>query len=685
MNDARRKIIVCFILVSATLMVFGQVVTHDFVNFDDYGYVVENDYVRPGLTRQGFIWAFKTGFHRHWHPLTWLSHMADCELFGLNPWGHHLVNLLLHIANTLLLYFIFLRMTRAIYASAFVAIFFAVHPFHVETVAWVADRKDLLSAFFWFLTILAYVRYCEKPKPGRFAPVFVFMVIGVLCKSSIMSLPFALLLLDYWPLSRLRWGQMELENKVGFPKSTLTDIVTEKIPLFVLAAGAIIAAYMTKGAHIDSPLASGGILPDLSSTSHSLCAYMIYVVKTFWPHHLATPYPLPKLVPCAEWKVAAAVILLAVISAIALRQIRKRPYLIVGWLFFLGNILPVAGLFKIGPVRMADRYTYIPLIGLFVMVVFYLKERVEHYRIPQKAVAAVSAVLVLALMASAFIQTRHWKDTITLFTHVMQVTHKNELSHNNLGIEYMRRNDMQKAMEHFKQALAIRPAYPNALLNVGVLLQRQGNLEEAKRFYFQALEAQPDYATADNNLGWALEQEGKFDRAEYHYRRAVKSRPNFYQAHNNLGALLAHQERLDEAAMHFQNVLKVKPRNAQALNNLGGVLQKQGNIPEAKRHYLKALSIDPDNADALFNLAGIAEMAGDLKQAERNYQRTLKVNPKFIAARLGLGRIAESRGDLNKALYHYQEALNLAPNFYPAEISRKRILKNLGRTPRESN
>jgi tetratricopeptide (TPR) repeat protein len=681
----RKEIIICAILVGAILAVFGQVVTHDFVNLDDYSYVVQNYNVRPGLTLEGFIWAFKTGFHRHWHPLTWLSHMADCELFGLNPGGHHLVNLLLHAANTLLLFFILLKMTHAVYASACVAVLFAVHPFHVETVAWVADRKDLLSTFFWFLALLFYVRYCKKPETGRFAAVFVFMAIGVLCKSSIMTLPFTLLLLDYWPLSRLSWGQMELEKKVGFPRISVSKIIAEKTPLFLLAAGAIIAAYLTKGTRIDSPILGNGPLPDFSSTSHALCSYMVYVVKTFWPYHLATPYPHPKFAPCAEWDVAAAAILLTVISAISLWQIRKRPYIVVGWLFFLGNILPVIGFFKIGPVRMADRYTYIPLIGLFIMVVFFLKERVEYHRIPSNAVAAVSAVLVMLLMANAFMQTRHWKDTVSLFTHTIKVTHNNELAYNNLGIEYMRKGDMQKAMEHFKKAIGIHPAYPKALVNVGVLLQRNGQLKEAKTYYSRSLETRPTYSAAHYNMGLALEQEGNFDQAEYHYRKALISRPEYHQAHNNLGVLLARKGKFHEAAKHFQKALSVWPQDTQALNNFGGALQKMGKTRKAKSYYQKALSIDTGNSNALFNLAGILETEGDLKEAERNYQRILESNPRSAEAHLGLGRIAESRGDLKKALYYYQEATSLKQNFFPAKSSSKRVLKKLGRTAQQPN
>ncbi len=679
MNRFRREIVICLLLVAANLVVFGQVVTHDFVTLDDYRYVVENPKVRTGLTREGFIWAFETGFHRHWHPLTWLSHMADSELFGLNPKGHHLVNLLLHSANTLLLFFIFLRMTRRLYPSALVAVLFAVHPLHVETVAWVADRKDLISALFWFLTILTYVGYCKQPKAVKFAPVFIFMAIGVLGKSSIMTLPFALLLLDYWPLARLGRGPMAPEDNGRFAKFSLLKVVAEKIPLFLLTAGAIIGAYITKDELIEAPVDSGSLWPNLSTTSRALCAYMVYVVKTLWPHHLAAPYPHPKFAPCVEWKVVIAVILLAAISAISLWQVRKRPYLIVGWLFFLGNLLPVVGLFKIGPAKMADRYTYISLIGLFIMVVFYLNEQIERHRWPKTAVVVVSTATVLALMVNAFLQTRHWKDSVSLFTHAVQVTHKNELAHNNLGIEYMHTGEIQKAMEHFKKALAVRPTYLNALVNVGVLLQRQGDLKEAKMYYSQSLKNRPDYAPAHYNLGRALEAEGNIDQAEYHYREAVKFLPDYHQAHNNLGVLMARRGRFHEAVKHFQKALKIQPKSVQALNNLGGALQKTGKTRQAKRNYQKAIGIEPDNAFALFNLAGILELEGDLKQAVSLYRGILSANPRSAKAYLGLGRVAESQGEFNKALDYYQKALKLKPSFYPAKNGRKRVLEKLGR------
>jgi len=678
MSRFRREIVICLLLVGTNLVVFGQIVTHDFVTLDDYRYVVENPKVRTGLTWEGFIWAFETGFHRHWHPLTWLSHMADCQLFGLNPGGPHLVNLLLHSANTLLLFFMFLRMTRSLYPSALVAVLFAVHPLHVETAAWVADRKDLLSAFFWFLTILTYVGYCHRPKVVKFVLVFIFMAMGVLCKSSIMTLPFTLLLLDYWPLGRLGWGQRTPEDSVRFARASLLKVVAEKIPLFLLCAGAVIGAYITIDAPIEAPVERGSFGPNLSTTPRALWAYLVYVVKTFWPYHLAAPYPHPRFTPLPGWKIGVAVLPLAAISAISIRQVRKRPYLIVGWLFFLGNLLPVVGLFNIGPDKMADRYTYIPLIGLFIMVVFYLNEQIGRIRLPRVAVAAVSTATVLALMGSAFLQTRHWKDSVTLFTHALQVTQKNELAHNNLGIEYMHTGDTQTALQQFQKALALRPTYLNALVNVGVLFQRQGNLKEAKMYYSQSLKNRPDYAPAHYNLGRALEEEGNYDRAEYHYKQAVKFSPDDHQSHNNLGVLMAKRGRFPEAVQQFREALKIQPQDAQALNNLGGALQKTGKIREAKYYYQKAIGIEPDNAFARFNLAGILEIEGNFEQAVSLYQGILSADPRSPNAYLGLGRVAETQGELIKALDYYQKALQLKPGFHPAQNGRKRVLEKIG-------
>jgi Tfp pilus assembly protein PilF len=548
----------------------------------------------------------------------------------------------------------------------------------VETVAWVADRKDLLASLFWFLSVWAYVRYCERPGIGRFAPVFVLMAIGVLCKSSLMTLPFALLLLDYWPLSRFQLGQAKLHEDLNFPNSSLMRAIFEKIPLFLLAAIAVLAATMTKGQHIEGLVDRSSLLPDLFTTSHALCSYLTYVVKTFWPFHLATPYPHPKLAPCGEWEVVAGVLLLAIVSATALWQIRKRPYLAVGWLFFLGNLLPVIGFFKIGPVKMADRYTYISLIGLFVMVVFYLNEQGGRARFFKSIRAAIVVIVFLGLMTTAFMQTRHWKDTFSLFKHAILHTRNNALAHNNLGIEYMHAGDMQKAVDHFQKALAIRPHYPNALVNVGVVLQRQGKLQEAKVFYRRALETRPGYAAAHYNLGWALEQSGKFDQAEYHYRSALKAMPDYHQAHNNLGVLMAHSGRFHEAAKHFRKALKIEPQDSQSLNNLGGALQKSGKTREAKKYYLKALSLDRDNTHALFNLTGILEIEGDLNQAETYYHRILDAFPYSAEALLGLGRVAESQGKHDLALDYYQKALKQKPDFRPAKNRLLRLLEKNG-------
>ena len=445
-----------------TLALYWRVQGHGFLHYDDYQYVVDNPHVRHGLTRQGVLWALTSGYASNWHPLTWLSHMLDCELYGLNPQGHHLNNLLLHIANALLLFRLLLRMTGALWRSAFVAALFALHPLHVESVAWVAERKDVLSTLFWMLTLGAYLRYRERPTGTRYLATLFLFALGLAAKPMLVTLPFVLLLLDCWPLGRM-----------PSPRSLL-PLVREKAPFFVLAALSSVITFWVQS-HWGAVVLS---IPLKERLANALVSYVGYGAKMLWPVNLACFYPHP-LDGLPLWQAAGALLLLAGVTVAVVRAGRRLPYLAVGWLWYLGTLVPVIGLVQVGAQAMADRYTYVPLIGLFVMLSWGAGSLAAKGPLPKIATAALSAALLAALLPLTWSQISHWKDSETLFAHALEVTDRNLLAHNNLGNALARQGRLEEAEFHLVEALRLRPDYAAAQNNLGILRLRQGRFEEA--------------------------------------------------------------------------------------------------------------------------------------------------------------------------------------------------------------
>ncbi|MHC4336752.1 MAG: tetratricopeptide repeat protein, partial [Planctomycetota bacterium] len=552
-------------LALTTLVVFQQLRNYDFVNYDDPSYVSKNPQVQAGLARDSIAWAFTTGYESNWHPLTWLSHMLDCQLFGTNPGWHHLTNLLLHIANTLLLFAVLKRMTGALWRSAFVAAAFALHPLHVESVAWISERKDVLSTFFWMLTMWAYVRYTEHPKPIRYLLTVVFFVLGLMAKPMLVTLPFVLLLLDYWPLGRFQPGKDVKPVNTHSQSQASYYLVWEKIPFFIISLISSAVTFLVQQ--------SGGAVkkfdavPLIIRIANAFISYLTYIGKMIWPSRLAVFYPHPgdKL---AMWQAATAALLLLVISIWIIRLAPKRRYLLVGWLWYLGTLVPVIGLVQVGVQALADRYTYVPLTGLFIIIAWGFGDLAVKWRYRKILYSASMLTVLLALAICTHLQLRHWRNGVTLFEHAIEVTNNNHIAHNNLG----------------------------------VLLKSQGNLNEAISHYHQALQIKSDFAKAHYNLGGALRLQGKLDEAISHYRQALQARPNYAKAHNNLGIALRAQGKLDEAIHHYHQALQIKPDDVKTHNNLANALLKQGKFDEAVHHYRQALQVEPDNADIRNNL-----------------------------------------------------------------------------------
>ncbi|MCK4469282.1 MAG: tetratricopeptide repeat protein [Desulfobacterales bacterium] len=579
-------LIISLLLIAAILITYWQVKDFDFICFDDRPYVTENHHVRAGLTIKGFTWAF-TSFHvSNWHPLTWLSHMLDRELYGLNPMGHHWTSLQIHIANTLLLFFILQYMTGALWRSAFVTALFALHPLHVESVAWVAERKDVLSTFFGMLALLSYCRYAKQPSLAKYLLTILFLSMGLMAKPMLVTLPFLLLLLDFWPLARLR-------------SETLSRLVLEKIPLFVPVVISSCLTFMAQQ--------SSGAVKPLESFSltvriaNAFVSYASYAVKAIWPHNLTVFYPHPgNSLPL--WQVFGAILLVGGASFLAIRSLKKYPYIAVGLFWYLGMLVPVIGLVQVGPQAMADRYTYIPMTGLFIVITWGFSDLSTkwHYR---KIVLALFAVIILsALTVSTFFQLGYWRNSVALFERAVSITENNCLAHNNLGAALLEKGKPDEAVLHLKEALRIEPGCRAALYNLGAALSAQGKLDEAVLHYNDVLKINPKDAIVHNNLADVLSVQGKLNEAVLHYNEALKIDPDYASAHCGFGSLLIKQGKFKEAMFHLAEAIRIDPDYAEAYYNIGVIFSGLKKFKGASEFFSKAFQIDPDYKEARDNL-----------------------------------------------------------------------------------
>jgi protein O-mannosyl-transferase len=607
-SDRRATLAVCVLLLLAIALVFGQTVHHDFVNYDDDVYVTDNPHLSHGVTARGVAWAFTDSHASNWHPLTWLSHMMDVQLYGVaHPAGHHLTSVLLHGATAILLFLVLLRMTSDLWPSAFVASLFAVHPLHVESVAWIAERKDVLSGLFFVLTLAAYVWYARTPfSYRRYVLVLASFALGLLSKPMLVTLPFVLLLLDYWPLGRLpQWTAFGSPDRRQERPAAAWRLVLEKMPMLALAAACSVVTYAVQ----ETARGSLANVPLPSRVANALVSYVVYLEKFVYPVGLAVFYPHPEQALPA-WKIAGACLLLAGISTGVLAWRRRHPYLLVGWFWYLGMLVPVIGLVQVGSQAMADRYTYLTQIGLYVAVAWG-GLHVARTSAGRRRACAVAAGLALVVMAgSAWRQVSFWRDSETLWSHALSVTSRNHEAHNGLARALARRGQTDAAIAQYAEALAIKPDHVDAHNNLGTVLAGRGEHDAAITQYRIALRIKPDHAEAHNNLALALADRGQVDAAIAHYEKALALEPRFAEAHYNLGNALAGRGQADQAAAEYEQALAARPDFAEAHNNLGTVLAGRGDIDSAIAHYRKALAINPDFISARENLA--------LVLAERN-------------------------------------------------------------------
>lgn len=694
---------ICAALALITLAVFLPVLGHEFINFDDPDYVTENSRVLNGLTWNGTAWAFGSTGAGNWHPLTWLSLMLDAQIYGLHPAGFHLTNLVFHVGATLGAFLALFRLTGAPRRSALVAALFALHPLHVESVAWIAERKDVLSACGFFFCLWAYAHYVSARAQNSWAVAggsarwywlsLLFFTLGLLSKPMLVTVPFVLLLLDYWPLGR-------------FAKdSKPVALVAEKTPFFAVSlVGSVVTFLAQKQGGSVVPL---DVIPFGQRVANACVSYARYLGKTVWPDRLAVFYPYPGAL--AVWKVILSVALLVFITIAVLAMRRRNPAPLVGWLWFLGMLVPVIGLVQVGQQSMADRYSYLPLVGIFLLVGWAIP--LDWLRRPPVQAAVVCVLLVLSLLTAS--QLRFWRNGETLFRHAKAVTEDNYVACHNLGSALARAGRWDEAAANFEAALKIKPRYPDAHYDLGIIAAERGRLPEAIEHYHRALELNPDFPEAHNNLGSILGQLGRHNEARQQLLLAVQLKPDFPEAHNNLANVEAALGNLNAAIAHYQFVVSLRPKHPQAWRNLGLAYDQQGcfrqaatnfaraaelergsgdalvslGIELAKLHqpeeaaaqFHRALALRPDDGGAKFHLANLLAEQGNLEAAARLYGEVLLKEPGHLDAHHNLAQVYAGQKQWSNALIHAEVTLRARTNDASAYLDVARALTGLGR------
>ena len=625
------------VLAMVTIIAYGTLRYCQFVNLDDNIYVTANPHVQAGLTVKSVIWAFTEPYAAFWHPVTWISHMLDFELFGLNPLGHHLMSLLFHIASTLLLFWVLKRMTAALWPSAFVAALFALHPLHVESVAWVAERKDVLSGFFWMLTMAAYVRYAEQPSFKKYLLVFLAFVMGLMAKPMLVTLPFVLLLLDYWPLGRLRF-QEDKEIKTCYQIASLRQLITEKIPLFALAAVSSIISFIIQ--QREGATTMLGTLSLSSRIANALVSYVTYIVKMIYPTQLAVLYPrLADGLPI--WKPLICFVVLATVTISVIYTARKRRYLLVGWLWYLGTLVPVIGLVQLGLHAMADRFSYLPSIGIFIMIAWGAAELVAKRPNTRRTVSIAGYAALIILLACTQAQLRHWRNSLTMSVRALAVTENNYVMENTYGAALLNLGQFEQALVQFNNALEIEPRYWPARKHIGMAYLRMGRIDDAIEPFKEVLQI-------ENNL------------PEVHY---------------NLGAIYFRQGRLDLAVEHCSETLRLIPNHFKARLGLAHIFTEQGKLPQAVEHYYKILEFMPNQVNTMNSLARILAVSDDetvrkpteaVELARKACQLTGFNQPDLLDT---LAMAYAAAGDFPQAIEFAEEAIRLCENTKKNELA----------------
>jgi protein O-mannosyl-transferase len=560
--------ICCIVLVVITLTVYLQVGNHEFLNFDDDAYVTNNPHVSTGITGKNIIWAFTSVEKANWHPITWISHMADVQMFGMNPRGHHLTSVVIHTLSALILFFLILRLTGALWQSFFVAALFALHPLHVESVAWVAERKDVLSAFFWFLTLFLYAGFVENRKPLLYILALLSFVLGLMSKPMLVTLPIVMLLIDFWPLDRYRCVERQ---KLYLLFRRLIVLIKEKIPFFACSLlSGIVTIYAQGKVGAMSDLS---VVPFQLRIENALIAYVTYIGKTIWPHDLALLYPYPSYIP--PWQVISSLLILLIVTSTAIRTRQRHPYFAVGWFWFLITLLPVIGLLQVGSQSMADRYSYIPIIGLFIIAAWGIPYLLKGIRYRQGILLLLTATAIIASSILTWQQIGYWEDSFSIYQHTLRVTTGNTTIQYALGRAFQDRGDLDAAIRNYQIALQINSNNTLAQHYLGVALQAKTELGDLIQYYRNTLQMDPNNAGVHCNLGIALASSGEFDAAIQEYLEALRISPYNAYVHYKLGDAYIGNGDLNAAIQEYQKALQLNPNITHAYYSLRRTLAQK--------------------------------------------------------------------------------------------------------------
>ena len=657
--DWRKNLWIYLLLTAATLVVFANVYQLDFLNWDDQIDVTHNAYITHGLTWSGIQWALTSVENpSFWMPITRLSHMLDVSVFGMWSGGHHISNLLFHILATLLLFAFLQRATGARWRSAFVALLFALHPLRVESVAWVTERKDVLSGFLSFLTLWAYTRYAESSKRSAYWLAFCFFCLASMAKPMTVMLPMVLLLLDFWPLRRITFplAPSAAPNKKADRPVKLSTIVLEKIPFFAVSG---LAAIVTLALHRNAVNRDG--IPFMLRMANAATSYLVYIGKTFWPVNLAAIYPYPHSIPA--WEFGLAAVALAGISFGAYRALRKYPYIATGWLWYLLTLVPVIGIIQDGDQARADRFTYVPVVGILIAVVWLAADLLKRWN---RGLIALGIAACLSAGALSFAQVPYWKNPVPLFQHALEVTgDDNYVAHFVLGEYYLHdANQLPPAIDQLRASLRLHPGLPEAELDLGVAFFDAGRLPEAKLHLQRALTVEPNNSRAEATLGMVFAQAGRLEDAKIHLERALILQPGYVAAESQLGAVLLNSGHLEEARIHLERVLLVQPNRPEAEATLGAVLIRTGHLQDARTHLERALRLHPNDPETETNLASLlCQVRGHLEDAIAHYQAAIRLKPDFAVAHYDLASLlATLPGSLPEAAEHFETALKFSPD-----------------------
>jgi tetratricopeptide (TPR) repeat protein len=665
--------IISFLLAVLVWISFSPTLGGGFLNYDDNEYVYDNPHITGGLSLAGIAWAF-THFHAYnWHPVTTILHMLDCQVYGLAPWGHHSTNILLHTGAAMLLFLALYALTRntspdGIWCSAFVAALFAIHPLHVESVAWISERKDVLSGVFFSATLLSYARYAqgERRSLEKYSLVVLFFALGLMSKPTLVTVPLLLLLLDYWPLRRMQ-SIIGEEDEGG--ERSVQNLIAEKVPLFVLSAAAcVITMNAQKTAFTVTEL-----LPFQARFANAVVSYVAYLVQLAYPARLAVLYPYPEA-GIGGVDIVGALLLLWAVAIAALVWRKKFPYLLTGWFWFVGMLVPMIGLVQVGPQARADRYTYLPAIGVFIIFAWGAADLSHRFHFGRRVLTAVAVLIIGLLAVRTYNQTSYWHDSERLWRHATDVTTDNHIAHHSLGNALLEQGRLDEAIVEYRKSLAIRPDRAAVESNLGNALLRLGRVDEAMPHLQQAIESDPNYAEAYNDMGGAWMTKGEPGRAIGYYQKAVQLKNSYADAENNLGAALLENGQVDDAIAHYQKALKIKPLAAEVQCNLGNAFARKNDWNNALDAYQTAVRERPDYAKAHNNLGVAWEALGKLDEALAEFRETIRINPGYAEAHCNVGEVLAQRGHRDEAIAQLTEALRLKPNYEEA----RQKLRELG-------